>query len=41
MAQIKVGGVMLTTIIISVLAGGLITGGTMYAIEKRNTISMS
>ena len=28
---------MLTTIIISVLAGGLITGGTMYAIEKRNT----
>jgi len=27
---------MLTTIIISVLAGGLVTGGTMYAIEKRN-----
>ena len=27
---------MLTAIIISVLAGGLVTGGTMYAIEKRN-----
>ena len=27
---------MLTTILIAGLAGGLITGGTMYAIEKRN-----
>jgi hypothetical protein len=35
--EVKVGGAMLTTIIISVLAGGLVTGGTMYAIEKRNT----
>ena len=34
--KIEVGAQMLTTIIISVLAGGLVTGGTMYAIEKRN-----
>ena len=34
--DIKVGGTMLTTILIAGLAGGLITGGTMYAIEKRN-----
>jgi hypothetical protein len=34
--ELKIGGQMVTTIIISVLAGGLVTGGTMYAIEKRN-----
>ena len=32
----KVGKQMVTTIIISALAGGLLTGGIMYGIEKRN-----
>jgi len=34
--EIKIGGAMLTAVIIATLAGGLITGGTMYAIDKRN-----
>lgn len=34
--EIKVGGAMLTTVLIAALAGGLITGGAMYAIDKRN-----
>ena len=34
--QVEVNKSMLTTIIISALAGGLLTGGIMYGVEKRN-----
>lgn len=35
--SIKIGKEMITTILISALAGGLLTGGVMYGIEKRNS----
>ena len=37
--EIKVGKDMLTAILISALAGGLLTGGIMYGIEKKNSNS--
>jgi hypothetical protein len=35
--SLEVGKEMITTIVISALAGGLLTGGVMYGIDKRNS----